>query len=123
MGKECKLYYSVVVDSGGYGWAPQGSKSVEPIKVEEQEPLGREPEFCCKDFEEAFHGDCIHSNRVNAEFALVISHSFDHRPFEEKTIKYCPFCSAKIILIEDLHLKVIQTPIERHIYYLEITSK
>ncbi len=29
MEKECKLYYGVVVDSSGFDWASQGSKSVE----------------------------------------------------------------------------------------------
>ena len=123
MGKECKLYYGIVVESGGFSWARQGSKSIEPIKVETQEPLGKEPEFCCKDFEDAFHDDCIHINRVNSEFTLVISPNLQYMPLKEKAIKYCPFCSAKIILIEDLHLKVIQTPIERHTYHLEIAGK
>ena len=123
MGKECKLYYGVIVDSGGYSWGRQGSKSIEPIKVETQEPLGKEPEFCCKDFEDAFHSDCIHINRVNSEFALVISPVWQYTPSKEMPIKYCPFCSAKIILIEDLHLKVIQTSIERYQYHLEIVGK
>ena len=123
MRKECKLYYGVIVDSGGFSWASQGSRSVEPVRVETKEPLGREPEFCCKDFEEAFHDDCIHINRVSSEFTLVISPNFQYMPLKEKPIKYCPFCSAKIILIEDLHLKVIRTPIERHEYHLEIAGK
>lgn len=121
MSNKCKIYYGIVVEANGdQRWAGIGSCSMEPIKVEGQKPIGKEPEFCCDNIKHGIEGFLISFYyRLGEEVGLHFNRpEFSYSP--RKLIYFCPFCGAKIVFIEHLKLKVIETPITRHEYHYEV---
>ncbi len=118
MAKQCKIYYGKVVDDGGAGWAGNGSCSMEPIKVEGREPLGKDPEFCCAELENEVKNytiDFYYRQGVECGFHIIAASP-------GQTIRFCPFCGAQIVFKEHLKLQVIETPITSHIYHYEVAK-
>ncbi len=118
MAKKCIIYVATVVNAGDNRWASLNSKAMEPVKVEEREPIGKDPEFCCPDLNKEMNDFRISFYfRQDEECGLRIS---DFHP--GKSINFCPFCGAKIVFKEHLKLKVIETPITRHLYHYEVVK-
>ena len=100
--KDCIIYYGTIVETVG-NWAVLGAQMEEPVSVEGQRPLGRPPDFCCEKFKVAYDDfDLSFSSRVG----IVLS---SHRSKPDSYISFCPYCGAKIVLLEDLKLRVIKT--------------
>ena len=122
MSNKCKIYYGTVVNEDGDNWAKLGSHEVEPIKMEGREPIiGKSPEFCCTGFEKAWQSRWLlyfssDSNRGQIEIKLR-----SNGPGLQQDLKvcFCPFCGAKIILLENLKLRVMQTTRTVKSYYME----
>ena len=113
--RRCVIYYSTVVEDGENSWARNGSHNMEPVKVESEEPLGKQPEFCCKDLKEAVD-----------TFRVTFHDSYDDKTMKLYTsqggyrqdvdLNFCPFCGAKITFKENLKLKVVETTVPRKTY-------
>jgi len=118
LGKECKIYYMTVVEEQTERWSDVGSHSIEPVKVEGREPLGKQPEFCCPELKAE-----IDKYNIGFFYRLgkKVGLQFPHSP--GKNIRFCPFCGAKIVFKEHLKLKVIETPITRHQYHYEVVGE
>lgn len=116
MGKECKIYYGTVVEETvSQRWTEIGSHSMEPIKVEGRDPIGKEPEFCCDSLKAE-----MKEYRISFYFRLGEEVGLHFNPSPGRQINFCPFCGAKIVFEEHLKLKVIETPITRHSYHYEV---
>lgn len=103
MSRECKIYYGTVVSEEGKGWARLGSHVQEPIKAENRDPLGKLPEFCCNKFGEAW------DNYLLIFYPEPPGIRLRDPLYRDPGVYFCPFCGAKIILLEDLKLLVVKT--------------
>jgi len=114
MAKKCTIYYGKVVDSKS-DWATIGSVGVEPIRVEAREPLGKDPEFCCAALAgEINTGHLNYYYRKGEEVGLHISFG--------ETVNYCPYCGARILFVEHLKLKVVETPATHYTNHYEVVK-
>lgn len=119
MSNKCKIYYGTVVNEDGEHWVRVGAHLQEPVKVEGREPLGKPPEFCCKEFEESWHRYLYFysaSNRGQIEIKL---RSNGPGLKEDLKVCFCPFCGARIILQENLKLRAMKTTHTVDTYYIE----
>ena len=94
--KICKVYYATV--------AAIGNKMNEPIRVEGQEPLGKLPEFCCKDLEDAVEASIFAAGGDSMYVYKWVNNC--GRPWRD--IKFCPFCGAEIVYESDLTVRVVK---------------
>ena len=118
--KKCTIYYATVVVAGGH-WTSVGSISLEPVRVEEREPLGKEPEFCCDEFAEALNKHMLLFSVKEPKVELTRnSGGWISGSDNTQGIHFCPFCGAKIVCVSHLKLREISEPITRHVYHLEI---
>lgn len=118
MSKKCIIYYGTVINEEGKGWAEKGSHLEEPIRVEEQETIGRAPEYCCEDFKKAKEDRILYFMSIYSGNEVAIY--WESRLLLRLTpIHFCPFCGASIELKEDLKLKVVLEPRTVETYNVE----
>jgi len=118
MSKKCKIYYGTLINDGD-GWARLGSHLEEPVKVEGRDPLGKEPEFCCKQFEELWQRYILYFYSNSGKGQVGIRMRDNLSLSQQENIRFCPFCGAHIILLEDLKLRAIKTWHSVAAYYVE----
>ena len=118
MSKKCTIYYATVVDAPEEStWSIVGSVGIEPVRVIGEEPLGKDPEFCCKELAAAVNsGNITYYYRAGEETGLHISGA------PGKILNFCPFCGAKIVFKEHLKLKVIAVPVTIHEHHYEVVG-
>ena len=117
MGKKCIIYYGTVVDSGGFRWARQDSHFIEPIKVEGRDPMGKETEFCCDELRDEMNNYNLFSYDFHCKKQMSLQMASSNHL--SRAIRFCPFCSARIIFREDMKLKVLETTHSVSEYHFE----
>ena len=121
MGKECTIYYAIVVD--GNGWSSTGDNHAEPLRVEGKEPLGQEPDLCCEVMKAQYNqGVRVRGGHNGARPFLGVPFLTEH--YDSFRLEYCPFCGAKVEFRKHLDVKVVQTPIEqpRYEHHYEVVA-
>jgi len=120
MSNKCKIYYGIIVNESGDDWAKLGYYMEEPVKVEGRDPIGKSPEFCCEYFAGIYTQGyfSFYSHPIPTIKLSWRNHYMggDGPP----AINFCPFCAAKIIMLEDLKLNVVKTPCTVASYHVEI---
>lgn len=108
--KKAVFYYSKVIK--GNRWSPTGWLTLEPLRVEGYEAIGKQPEFCCSRLESAVKHESYGTFAFIAPsspwenppyMALVI----DNRNYDP--ISYCPYCGAEIEMRENLSVRIVET--------------
>ncbi len=111
-----KFFYAEV--KKGNNWTSVGETMIEPIAVESQESIGREPEWCCSVFKEAvgagWRGPFLFRNGRDAKPPTVaLQHSGDRI---EVPILFCLFCGVRIEIVKHLDLAVETFEVVRPAY-------
>ncbi len=117
--KKCVFYYATVVSVDGGTWGKVGEQCIEPLRVEEREPLGKEPNFCCEDLKHAKENHALYFSFTDDGKACLrwnCSYSYS-QPVD---FNFCPFCSAQIVFVEHLKVKVVEVPVTLHTYHYEV---
>jgi hypothetical protein len=100
MQKQCIFYYATVVSTDKDKWAEIGDHPIEPIRMEGEMPLGKNPDFCCAEMETTIKDRLIYypagGKEPHLQFASI----------GEKQIRFCPFCAAEVIFRENLKVRV-----------------
>ncbi len=120
LGGLCTIYYATVVDVPGW---PNGDSRVEPLCVEGEEPLGREPDLCCEVMKAQYNqGVRVQGGHDGAIPFLVPSVSHPDHAFR---LEHCPFCGAKVEFRKHLDVKVVKTLVEtpRYDHHYEVAHR
>lgn len=105
MSNQCTFHYSIIMESHDE-YPKVGSKLVEPVSVEDREPLGKEPDFCCENMKKALDDYSLYVRGFQGTIALLFR---DNPNLPSVGICYCPFCGANIVFSENLKLRVCKT--------------
>ena len=114
--KKAVFYYSRIVE--GIDRSFVSEILLEPVRVENQESLGKTPQFCCAVLEKAmgrppgtFESITFVSTSRNVPFLSMYDCV---RPDSERLrVNYCPFCGAGIEIKQNLRLKAFQMEVSR----------
>ena len=109
MGKVCRFYYGTVINEEGDTWIPKYSHHIEPVWVWGEDPLGKNPEYCCEDMKYALENSLL-TTRTDFPPALAFIRRSGPGPSgysDDHAIHFCPFCRAEMEFREHLKLKVI----------------
>ena len=99
------IYYGVIKE--GTERTPESTCVVEPVRVEGQEQIGREPDFCCKTMQESYEGyDFQVTCWRMKEPIMNLCSRFGSSSF--KQIFYCPYCGKEIKFKSNTKLRAIE---------------